>query len=359
MAGAKRGCLAVLAVLLLGALLLAGAGAWFWHSQRGFADAPLTPDQPSMVIASGDGLNTVLGKLRAAGVDEGSDTQWQLLARQLDAAGKLKVGEYALDPSLTPRELLQRMREGRTLQYRFTIVEGWNIRQLRAALRNATPLQQKTAQMSDAELMAALGHAGQHPEGRFLPETYVYTRSETDLDVLKRAYAAMEKAVDAAWQARAQDIRRWSARARLFQLADRDAEIAALFEATLASLRQILLEQPDFDKVIFLSAQDFPLLPNALLKRELVERVALDQYAFVRDAYLKRRASLIRDGAPDPTEQVYEDFEEESSSMAPQPFPPFKAALVQPGPVDQQADAVIPADLQQSERARSGLGLVN
>ncbi|WP_334118317.1 MlaA family lipoprotein [Limnobacter sp.] len=105
---------------------------------------------------------------------------------------------------------------------------------------------------------------------------------------------------------------------------------------------------------------------NAVNKRarllpatDLVERVALDQYAFVRDAYLKRRASLIRDGAPDPTEQVYEDFEEASSSMAPQPFPPFKAALVQPGPVDQQVDTVIPADLQQSERARSGLGLLN
>lgn len=40
-------------------------------------------------------------------------------------------------------------------------------------------------------------------------------------------------------------------------------------EATLGSLRQILREQPDFDKVVFLSAQDFPLLPNALLKREL------------------------------------------------------------------------------------------
>jgi hypothetical protein len=43
-------------------------------------------------------------------------------------------------------------------------------------------------------------------------------------------------------------------------------------EATLASLRQILAEVPDFDKVLFLSAQDFPLLPNSLLKREL-ERV--------------------------------------------------------------------------------------
>ncbi|BDT58214.1 glycosyl transferase [Massilia varians] len=41
-------------------------------------------------------------------------------------------------------------------------------------------------------------------------------------------------------------------------------------EATLVSLRQILREQPDFDKLVFLSAQDFPLLPNALLKRELV-----------------------------------------------------------------------------------------
>ena len=40
-------------------------------------------------------------------------------------------------------------------------------------------------------------------------------------------------------------------------------------QATLGSLRQILREQPDFDKLIFLSAQDFPLLPNALLKRAL------------------------------------------------------------------------------------------
>jgi len=40
-------------------------------------------------------------------------------------------------------------------------------------------------------------------------------------------------------------------------------------EATLASLRQILAEVPDFDKVMLLSAQDFPLLPNDLLKAEL------------------------------------------------------------------------------------------
>lgn len=40
-------------------------------------------------------------------------------------------------------------------------------------------------------------------------------------------------------------------------------------QAVLNSLAQIVAEVPDFDKVLFLSAQDFPLLSNATLKREL------------------------------------------------------------------------------------------
>lgn len=40
-------------------------------------------------------------------------------------------------------------------------------------------------------------------------------------------------------------------------------------ESVLASMRQILLDVPDFDKLILLSAQDFPLLPNHLLKAKL------------------------------------------------------------------------------------------
>ena len=204
----KRGCRFIVILFVLLLAVAVGAGLWLWQGHRGFADAPIggTAAGATVEVASGDAFPTVLRKLRESGVSHGTDLQWRLLARQTNTASQLKVGEYALAPTLTPRELLQRMREGRTLQYRFTLVEGWNIRQVRAALRNASPLQQKTAQMSDAELMAALGHPDQHPEGRFLPETYVYTRSESDLDVLKRAYAAMEKALAAAWEARAPGI---------------------------------------------------------------------------------------------------------------------------------------------------------
>lgn len=202
----KRGCLAVLGTAMLLVVLAAIAALVAWRHYLQFADTPAKATAPSVVVAPGDSLKATLRKLRAAGLEQGTDLEWQLLARQVDAAGKLKVGEYALAPALSPRELLTRMRQGRVIQYRFTIVEGWNFRQLRAALATATPLQQSIGSLDDAALMARLGVARQHPEGRFLPETYLYQRGDSDLDVLKRAHAAMDKALAQAWAQRAADL---------------------------------------------------------------------------------------------------------------------------------------------------------
>ena len=60
--------------------------------------------------------------------------------------------------------------------------------------------------MDDAALMEAVGQAGVHPEGRFLPETYLYTRGDRDVDVLRRANAALDAALDHAWETRADGL---------------------------------------------------------------------------------------------------------------------------------------------------------
>jgi UPF0755 protein len=193
-------------VLFVITALLAGAfGYWAVDRYLGFADTPIAGVQPgdTVVIERGDSLIAVIDKLHAVGMRHGRRLEWQVLARQLGAAGKLQVGEYALEPGITPRLLLLHMREGKVIGYRFTIVEGWNLRELRAALAKAEPLQHKSAKLDDAALMKALGYAGMHPEGRFLPETYAYTRGDDDLDVLRRAYDAMTEALDAAWENRA------------------------------------------------------------------------------------------------------------------------------------------------------------
>ena len=204
--GMKLAGMAKLVFVLLLVALGVG-GAWTWQRYTGFADRPMTGLQTgeTLMVERGDSLPRVLGKLREAGAREGHKLEWQALARQLGAADKLQVGEYPLEPGMTPRTLLTNIRDGKVISHRVTIVEGWNIREVRAALAKATPLEHETLDMSDAALMAALGHAGQHPEGRFLPETYIYTRGDSDLDILERAHEAMTDALQQAWDKRSKD----------------------------------------------------------------------------------------------------------------------------------------------------------
>ena len=194
-----------LLILLLAVLAVA---AWYWDRFRTFAEAPLPGIQADagLVVARGDNLDKVLRKLQAQGIDTGDRLYWQLLARQTGAAGRLQVGEYALREDTSPRSLLQAMRDGKVVRRMFTIVEGWNIRDLRAALAKVDGLEQEANALDDAALMKALGDPGQHPEGRFLPETYAWVKGDSDIDVLKRAHAAMQAALDEAWASRAEGL---------------------------------------------------------------------------------------------------------------------------------------------------------
>jgi UPF0755 protein len=189
--------------------LLAGVlGYWTLDRYLQFADMPVRGVDAGdiVLIETGDNFAKVLRKLHAAGIPSGRDAEWQLLARQLGAAERLQVGEYALQPGTTPRRLLLDMREGKVIRHRVTIVEGWTLHQLRNALARSEPLEHDSAALDGPGIMKALGDAGTDPEGRFLPETYLYTRGDSDLDILRRAHDAMQRALDAEWTSRAKGL---------------------------------------------------------------------------------------------------------------------------------------------------------
>jgi UPF0755 protein len=191
------------------ALIAAGSLAVFGGiAYQRFADAPLAVPEGGAVldVRRGDGFRQVMRRLRESGVHDGHELLWQVLAWDMGVLRRLKAGEYALEAGLTPRELLRRIERGAVIQYWQTLVEGWNFRELRLALARNPALEQTLPGRSDADVMAALGAAGVHPEGRFLPETYQFNRGMSDLDVLRRAYVAMQQALDDAWSARAPDL---------------------------------------------------------------------------------------------------------------------------------------------------------
>jgi UPF0755 protein len=191
-------------VLLL-LLVAVAAGAWAFLRYQAFADAPvvLAPgSEPVLSVEPGDGFLKVLAKLRKAGVTQGHDLEWKALALQLGVANRVQVGDYSLDGDLSPRSLLAKLARGDVIQQRITLIEGWSFRTLRAALAANPGLTAETAGSSDAEIMDKLGRHGVHPEGRFLPETYLFTRGTSDLDILKRAAEAMDTALADAWKGR-------------------------------------------------------------------------------------------------------------------------------------------------------------
>jgi UPF0755 protein len=196
--------------VLIVLLVAVAAGAYAFMRYQAFADATLSiapTDEPVLSIEPGDGFLRVLAKLRKAGVTQGHDLEWKALALQLGVASRVQVGDYSLEGELTPRTLLAKLARGDVIQQRITIIEGWNFRTLRAALAANPGLAATTAGDSDAQIMEKLGRKGVHPEGRFLPETYLFTRGTSDLDILRRAAGAMDTALAKAWRGRDPDAR--------------------------------------------------------------------------------------------------------------------------------------------------------
>src|SRR5204863_6029132 len=88
------------------------------------------------------------------------------------------------------------------VQHPFTIIEGWNFKQIRNALNNDPLLQHYTQSLTDAQVMKSLGLSNINPEGQFFPDTYFYTFGYSDLILLKRAYKKMQFNLNTAWNSR-------------------------------------------------------------------------------------------------------------------------------------------------------------
>jgi UPF0755 protein len=147
------------------------------------------------------GFRAATARIEAAGVGVGR-LQFELLARALGRAHEVKAGVYELNAAPTPLELLDKLSRGEVAQSEVRFIEGWNIRQLRATLDANAFLKHESAGLSDAQLLAKLGASESHPEGLFFPDTYIFAKRSSDLEVLRRAYEAMRRHLEREWAER-------------------------------------------------------------------------------------------------------------------------------------------------------------
>jgi len=174
---------------------------------QSFLQQPLaiSKHQRHFTIEPGASLKRVANHLTEQGIlDEPNRFQW--LARLEGEASSIQAGEYLLEDGMTPSELLRQLVDGAVMQHSLTLIEGETFEELMQVIDASDSLEHTLKGLQAAEVMAQLGYPGLHPEGRLMPDTYNFPKGTSDLEFIRRAYHAMERYLNQAWEKRADDL---------------------------------------------------------------------------------------------------------------------------------------------------------
>lgn len=195
----------LISVVCLVVLAASGGALWVWQGLKTL-DTPVALQEPVLFdVAQGTSFDRVARQLEAEGLL--ADALWLRVHGRLNPEeARVKAGEYEVTDGMSPRDILARLVAGDTKQWSIQFIEGWTFRDMRQALANSERLKKETSDWSDEEIMTAVGAEGEHPEGRFFPDTYAFTRSDTDLDLLRRAFERLKNVLSAEWENRAEGL---------------------------------------------------------------------------------------------------------------------------------------------------------
>jgi UPF0755 protein len=113
----------------------------------------------------------------------------------------LQAGEYYFPQGISTRGVAKKLLNGQVIKRSLRIQEGWTVHDLVLQLQH-DPLLKQTIDFADPNWFALISLPAVHPEGQFMPDTYLYTKGMTDLQLLKRMHEDLQKYLDTEWSAR-------------------------------------------------------------------------------------------------------------------------------------------------------------
>ncbi len=180
---------AVITIVLV--LMIGAAGAYIYGRQKMEAPGPLQ-EEKIVNIPARAGMTDIADILQREGVID--DNRWAFIGSvfALKARSELKPGEYLFPKSISLRDVIGTMVEGKVVQHAVTIPEGLTSEQI-------------LARLSDNDIFS--GEVHEMPrEGTLLPETYKFPRGTTREQVIARMQQAQRRALSEIWERRSPDL---------------------------------------------------------------------------------------------------------------------------------------------------------
>lgn len=183
-------------VIVLAVIAIGGLAYW---AKQPIIEAGRPPIAFS--IEAGAGGRVLAKQIAKAGVPLNPDL-FALLARAVGKSGKMKAGSYELKPGTTPLKLVDQLVRGEFAQESLAIIEGWTFRQMREAVAQHPGLKHDTVDMSERELLEKAAPGFKIAEGLFFPDTYMFAKGSSELQVYKQAHTALIRRLNEAWAKR-------------------------------------------------------------------------------------------------------------------------------------------------------------
>lgn len=264
-------------LIIFGLILIAAVGGGFYWKVS--SPLSLTSDYLDFHIPPGIGMRAAANEIASAGVPL---DPWilVLLGKILRVEASIKAGSYEISRGITPLELLKKLTRGDVTQTEIAFIEGWTFRQMRERLDAHPDLRHDSRGLPVAEIMRLIGAPKSAAEGLFFPDTYLFAKQGSDVDLLARAYRTMQRHLSREWEARAAGLPYGDLYQALIMASiveketgrDQDrAQIAAVF---VNRLRQGMMLQTD-PTVIYGIGEKFD---GNLRKRDLLKDTPYNTY---------------------------------------------------------------------------------
>ncbi|HBH44528.1 MAG TPA: endolytic transglycosylase MltG [Hyphomonas atlantica] len=184
---------ALLSLLVL-LLFVGGAalgGGWLWFQNEITKAGPSTQEHV-FVVAPGETLSSVAVRLEQEGIV--SDDRLIRLKARLDGTElAIKTGEFILEPQASIVSVMDVLIEGKSVLHKITLPEGRTTAQLLKIIETDPIL---TGAMPETEV----------PEGSLLPDTYLFQRGTTRMQLVERMQKAQSAVLEELWAGRAEDL---------------------------------------------------------------------------------------------------------------------------------------------------------
>jgi UPF0755 protein len=198
-------------IVLVSAVAIIAAVIWQGAKLYRFAHHPADTIEAQKLtqVIPGERFTSLASKLERQGII--TDTRYfKLLALIRGDDKKLKAGEYALSPSMTPIQVLETLIGGQSYLHRLTIPEGYTLKQI-AEKMNRYEFGQSDEFIklaNDPTFIFQFGIEAQSLEGYLFPDTYYFPKHASTEMIIKKMVARFKEQFSVQWNDRAKDLNR-------------------------------------------------------------------------------------------------------------------------------------------------------